>query len=171
MQNTVDQHPLINAQPVSKQCLSTTHSFKGFFCIMSDIMEYSFGQCRLAVLVLSPPNSLCPIHTSRTVQEVEMSLVLCSHCSATNGVLLTLFFSQTQNSIIPSMMKEKTLSQLKQGQTARKEVWSLIADIAVAVWSSFSGKKVFMQWAVLAEGFLLCDTGCETGVWLRGAKC
>lgn len=83
MQNTVDQHPLINAQPVSKQCLSTTHSFKGFFCIMLDIMEYSFGQCRLAVLVLSPPNSLCPIHTSRTVQEVEMSLVLCSHCSAT----------------------------------------------------------------------------------------
>lgn len=125
---------------------------------MPYIMEYPLGQCRSAVLVLSPPNSLCPLHTSRRVREVEMSLVLCSHCSATTRKcallkLLLLPNPKQHHTIYDEGKQNKIDSVTAETRTNSKKGGLVVdADIAVAVCGClFSGKKVFVQWTVLVE--------------------
>ena len=86
-----------------------SHSYK-----ISYGTEYPFGQIRSAVLILFSPSSLLvppqPPLAVRTVQEVEASLSLYSHCSATTKTSVCYqhcFSSQSQNTAIPETMKGK----------------------------------------------------------------
>ena len=91
-------------------------------------MQYPLGHFRSAVLVLSPPSSLCPLsphHWQGSMRswETERSLALCSTaqqqlkhwCVISIGFLL-----KPKHSIIPDTMKGKNkalLSQLKPGHS------------------------------------------------------
>lgn len=147
--------------------------------MMPYIMEYPLGQCRSAVLVLSLPNSLCPLHTSRTVQEVEMSLVLCSHCSATTRkcALLTLLLlpNPKQHHTIYDEGKQNKIDSVTAETRTNSKKGGLVVDCRHCHGSLrmfvFGEESVCAVNCACGEGFLLCDIGCETGALLRGAEC
>lgn len=118
MTNAVAHHPLGQFQ--SSDCPSPANSpplFK-YFLTVPHGMKRSFGQFRLALLVLPPPSPL----RGQAAWGDEMPLALCSaaqhqleHQCATNTALLP----ELKHSIIPDNMKKSAVFQMKLGHLWR----------------------------------------------------
>lgn len=80
MHNTTAHHQMADAQPVPGKCQSPSQ-FDSSACHYNG-MGHSFVQ--FASAVLYPPSFLCTPSPSLAVQEAEISLDPCKHCSAVN---------------------------------------------------------------------------------------
>ena len=108
MYNAVAHHLPKDAQPVPEQwCPPSTNSCPFYsFHVMPYGTEHSFGQFRLAVLVLTPLCSLClpsPL-TGRTIQEAESYLSLC--CAVQQHQCVIVFHLLPKYNIITDTMKK-----------------------------------------------------------------
>lgn len=100
-------HQVMLSQPMSSSCL-LGQLFKNlkFFHMVSDDMEYPFGQFWSSVLVLFPPQ---PPLTNRKVEEFETPLVLCSSDSETTKTSeyhQHCLYPESEHSIILHTMKK-----------------------------------------------------------------
>jgi len=102
--------------PTSHRATNSPPFIKGFFCIMSYGTEYPFGQFRSAVLVLSPPRSLCPSsppHLESSVRSWETETPLAPYSTAQQQlnhqhVINMLFLLlKPKHTIVPATIKKK----------------------------------------------------------------
>lgn len=76
-------------------------------------MEYPFDQFRAALLILSPPSSMCPLSplAGRAVQEAEKQVSLTLHSTAQQQlkhryVIKVFFILKPKHSIVEDTMKK-----------------------------------------------------------------